>query len=77
MHRACSYNIGTTRSTFGKEPEGHRFGRLANLGVQVLDDTQHKAASLLANAWKAANAWSAEPDYALDRLRSLRSRRGG
>lgn len=50
---------------------------LANLGVQVLDDTQHSAATLLADAWEAANAWTAEPAYALDRLRSLRARRGG
>ena len=50
---------------------------LANLGVQVLDDTHHTAATLLADAWEAANAWTAEPDYALDRLRSVRSRRGG
>jgi Ser/Thr protein kinase RdoA (MazF antagonist) len=45
---------------------------LVNLGIVVLPDAEHRRARLLADAWEAANAWIAEPDYARIRLRSLR-----
>ena len=48
---------------------------LANLGVQVLDDADHERAQAVADAWEAANAWTAEPDYARRRLAALRARR--
>ena len=48
---------------------------LPNLGVQVLGDSEHANALALADAWEAANAWTAEPDYARERLAALRARR--
>ena len=48
---------------------------LANLGVQVLGDSEHANTLALADAWEAANAWAAEPDYARGRLAGLRARR--
>ena len=45
---------------------------LSNLGCQVLDDQDHAKALRLSDAWEAANAWIAEPDYAQTRLNSLR-----
>lgn len=44
---------------------------LSNLGIQILDDREHRRAQDLSNAWEAVNAWTAEPDYAMDRLRQL------
>jgi aminoglycoside phosphotransferase (APT) family kinase protein len=46
---------------------------LSNLGVVVLDADTHRRAVLLSHAWEAVNAWTIEPDYAKDRLSSLRS----
>lgn len=46
---------------------------LSELGVRVLDDEVHHRAQRLSNAWEAANAWVAEPDYARQRLAALRS----
>lgn len=48
---------------------------LANLGAQVLDDDKHARAMAAAYAWEAANAWTAEPGYARERLAALRARR--
>lgn len=48
-----------------------RWHDLSNLGVQVLDDDEHRRASRLSNAWEAANAWVAEPDYAQHRLQLI------
>lgn len=45
---------------------------LSNLGVQMLDTADHKRAMRLSDAWEAANAWIPEPDYARQRLESLR-----
>jgi Ser/Thr protein kinase RdoA (MazF antagonist) len=45
---------------------------LANLGVQVLSDDEHQQALRCAHAWEAANAWTAEPSYARQRLARLR-----
>ena len=47
---------------------------LSNLGCQVLDDHDHAQALQLSDAWETANAWVAEPEYALTRLSSLRER---
>lgn len=44
---------------------------LSNLGVQVLADEEHARASLLSHAWEAANAWTAEPEYARARFEQL------
>jgi len=44
---------------------------LSPLGVQVLDDAEHTAATRLSHAWEAANGWTAEPDYARRRLAEL------
>ena len=44
---------------------------LSNLGIQILDDGEHRRAQDLSNAWEAVNAWTAEPDYAPERLRRL------
>lgn len=44
---------------------------LSNLGIQVLDDANHRRAQRLSNAWEAANGWTAEPDYAQRRLDML------
>lgn len=44
---------------------------LANLGLQVLDDDTHHRATILADAWEAINAWTAEPSYARRRLAEL------
>jgi Ser/Thr protein kinase RdoA (MazF antagonist) len=44
---------------------------LSNLGLQVLNDDDHRRAQRLSNAWETANAWTLEPEYALDRLRLL------
>lgn len=46
---------------------------LSNLGVSVLDRDEHQRALALSDAWEAANAWTAEPDYALTRLARLTS----
>ena len=46
---------------------------LSNLGVQVLDDSEHSQAVRLSDAWETANAWIAEQEYALRRLESLRT----
>lgn len=45
---------------------------LSNLGVQVLDPADHARAERLSHAWEAANAWTAEPAYARQRLAALR-----
>ena len=45
---------------------------LSNLGVQVLDDDEHVRAERLSNCWEAANAWTAEPNYARTRLANLK-----
>lgn len=44
---------------------------LSNLGIQVLDDDAHERAQRLSDVWEAANAWTAEPDYARRRLARL------
>jgi len=44
---------------------------LANLGLHVLDDDTHHQATILAHAWEAINAWTAEPTYARRRLAEL------
>ena len=44
---------------------------LSDLGVQVLPDAEHALAQRLSNAWEAANAWVAEPEYARSRLSRL------
>ncbi len=46
---------------------------VANLGVRVLDDGEHQRALRCADAWEAANAWTAEPAYARRRLAQLRA----
>jgi Ser/Thr protein kinase RdoA (MazF antagonist) len=48
---------------------------LSNLGVQVLDEDDHRRALRLSDAWETANAWVAEPAYALTRLAALRAAR--
>lgn len=48
---------------------------LSNLGVQVLSDADHRRAERLSDAWETVNAWVVEPDYARERLASLRSSR--
>lgn len=48
---------------------------LSNLGIPVLDSHDHRRALALSDAWEAANAWTAEPDYAFERLASLKQRR--
>ena len=45
---------------------------LSNLGVRVLNEDDHSQALRLSDAWEAANAWVAEPEYARSRLTSLR-----
>ncbi|MEM8618955.1 MAG: phosphotransferase [Actinomycetota bacterium] len=45
---------------------------LANLGIQVLRQDEHQRAVRCADAWEAANAWTAEPSYARQRLAHLR-----
>lgn len=45
---------------------------LSNLGVQVLDDDDHRRAERLSNAREAVNGWTLEPEYARRRLRQLR-----
>ena len=47
---------------------------LSNLGIQVLDDPSHARALRLSHAWEAANAWTAEPDYARSRYRQIGDR---
>lgn len=47
---------------------------LSNLGIQVLNDDDHRRAKRLSNAWEAANGWTLEPDYARHRLSLLDSR---
>ncbi|MEM9463723.1 MAG: aminoglycoside phosphotransferase family protein [Actinomycetota bacterium] len=44
---------------------------LSDLGVQVLDDESHRRAQRLSDAWEAANAWIAEPEYARRRFARL------
>jgi Ser/Thr protein kinase RdoA (MazF antagonist) len=44
---------------------------LANLGVRILDEDDHVNALRLADAWEAANGWTAEPAYAHRRLQNL------
>jgi Ser/Thr protein kinase RdoA (MazF antagonist) len=44
---------------------------LSNLGIQVLDDDQHRHARRLSDAWEAVNAWVTEPNYARMRLDNL------
>ncbi len=46
---------------------------LANLGVRVLPDDEHQRALRCADAWEAANAWTAEPAYARRRFAQLRA----
>ena len=46
---------------------------LSNLGTQVLADADHARAQRLSDAWEALNAWTVEPEYARERLRSLRT----
>jgi Ser/Thr protein kinase RdoA (MazF antagonist) len=46
---------------------------LSNLDVRVLDPATHRRAELLSHAWETVNAWTAEPEYAKDRLRRLTS----
>ena len=46
---------------------------LSNLGTQVLADADHARAQRLSDAWEALNAWTVEPEYARERLRSLRA----
>ncbi len=48
---------------------------LSNLGVAFLEADQHQRAQTLSDAWEAANAWAAEPDYAAMRLARLKQRR--
>ena len=48
---------------------------LSNLGVSVLDQDEHQRALALSDAWEAANAWTAEPNYAAARLARLRQSR--
>lgn len=48
---------------------------LSNLGVSVLDQDEHQRALALSDAWEAANAWTAEPNYASARLARLRQSR--
>ena len=48
---------------------------LSNLGVSVLDEDEHQRALALSDAWEAANAWTAEPNYASTRLARLKRRR--
>jgi Ser/Thr protein kinase RdoA (MazF antagonist) len=50
------------------------FHDLSNLGCQVLSDTEHACAGRLSDAWETANAWVAEPQYAMRRLADLRRR---
>jgi Ser/Thr protein kinase RdoA (MazF antagonist) len=50
------------------------FHDLSNLGCQVLSDTKHARAGRLSDAWETANAWVAEPEYAMRRLADLRRR---
>ncbi len=45
---------------------------LSNLGVQVLDNENHRRAQRLSNAWEAANGWKTNPEYAQQRLTMLR-----
>lgn len=47
---------------------------LSNLGLQVLNDEEHRRAQRLSNAWEAANGWVLEPDYARRRLQLLGER---
>lgn len=47
---------------------------LANLGIQVLDRDGHDRALMAADAWETVNAWVVEPEYARERLSSLRRR---
>lgn len=44
---------------------------LSNLGLQVLNDDDHRRAQRLSDAWETANAWILEPEYALNRLDQL------
>ncbi|NQY55675.1 MAG: phosphotransferase [Ilumatobacteraceae bacterium] len=44
---------------------------LASLGVRVLGEDEHHRALRCADAWEAANAWTAEPRYARQRLARL------
>ncbi len=44
---------------------------LSELGVDVLDRSDHLRARRLSHAWEAVNAWVAEPDYARRRYRAL------
>ncbi len=46
---------------------------LANLGIQVLREDEHQRALRCAGAWEVANAWTAEPSYARQRLAHLRT----
>lgn len=50
---------------------------LSNLGVQVLDDEDHRLARRLSDAWEAANGWLLEPEYARRRLARLMAPDGG
>ncbi len=45
---------------------------LSNLGIQILDDDDHRRAQLLSHAWEVANGWLEEPEYARRRLMLLR-----
>lgn len=49
---------------------------LSNLGIQVLDDTEHLKATRLSDAWETANGWMLEREYALGRLTALRASMG-
>lgn len=48
------------------------FHDLSNLGVQVMNDHDHRRAQRLSHAWEAVNAWTLEPEYARQRLQALR-----
>ncbi len=48
---------------------------LSNLGVQVLDQHEHRRARALSDAWEAVNAWTTEPEYASARLARLKQHR--
>jgi len=46
---------------------------LSNLDIQVLNDSDHAQAAQLSDAWETANGWVPEREYALSRLRALRT----